>query len=920
MWRQPLVFALDNWLRNCWDELVDAAHPALIAPARSVIDSHGELLLWRSSIAQDTQLPEGADIASLAELAMTTGQQLQRCAVPLNELNDSHHPGTDSLLRWLNSFNSALESKKLLTWEQAQGLVAQAFKEGGFPAYPAIRLVGFQTLTALHRGIVAAASADVAPVKHTTTHAALTLQNCRDDQDEITAAAQWAKAEHARNPLQRIGVVFGNLAKSQQQVSRIFHDTFLPEHCLPNSERAIPPFNFSAGSPLGKTPLVASALSLLAVQTAPQPLDQWCQLLGDPFWGATPVANGQAVDANSPTTSADSDDRIEDDTPLSWHHRQLITRANCELLLRDNNKLVYKPGEFRASLAEAELRSNAGHTPTENAAEHAAAISTNANTTAAPTNPSDQAPSLARAWQDNAEQVRRQANTASYCHWADEFTQRLNTLGWPGSRSLDSIEYQQHQHWLSLLEEFAALDHCAAPLSAHGALTQLTRMAKATPFQAQTNDSQVQILGLLEAAGLQFDQLWITGMDDRQWPQPTALNPLLPVAVQQQYQLPRSSASQELTLARQLIEDFQHSSQAIIFSYASRDGDSEREVSRLINPASVVATSIAPDLRQPLLKSLPCAKLQTIEIANGPPLHVGDQAVRGGTAILQAQSGSPFNAFATWRLGAQALAEPSSGLSAMERGNLVHKCLELFWLRFNDQASVKALDSAALDSALEQVIAEAMRPLHQSRSDIFGPRFAAIESQRLKQLLQQWLAIELKRSNFTVLAPEKELLMTIGGLPLKLRIDRIDRLDDQRVVLIDYKTGDTNINCWAGERIEQPQLPLYALGLPEHIAALCFGQISTTKSVTAKGVSDTPEIIPGLQPLDKINYEGWEDCLDEWREQLETLAAEFLAGQAEVAFYNSDALRYQSHLYPLNRWPEISQRDNAAIEMLADMD
>ncbi|MEZ0151142.1 MAG: PD-(D/E)XK nuclease family protein [Candidatus Reddybacter sp.] len=885
-WRQPLVLAIEGWLTSCWAELIEDSD--LLTYCHSVIDSHAEQLLWRSSIAQDEQLPSGADIPSLAELAMQTWQQLQRCRVPLHELSDSHHPGGESFLRWLDTFSHALAQKHLLTWEQAQGLIEKAFKDGAFSGYKAINLAGFQTLPALHRDIIDAATKDVHHCEINAAPANATLQACLDQKNEITAAAQWAKALHEANPEQRIGIVFGNLATTQQQVSRIFHDTFQPEHGLPDCERSIASFNFSAGSPLGHTPLLESALGLLAVQEEALPLEGWCHLLADPFWGLSSPAESENTEQSSAIAA----------------NKQLIARAHCELLLRDSNKLAHTPSAFRASLAEAERQ--AASTPPES--ENPAALPT----------PDNEYLSLAPAWQSIAERVRRQPKTAPFCDWAEEFSQRLDILGWPGSRTLDSIEYQQHQHWLSLLEAFASLDTSAEPLSAVAALTQLTRMAQAMVFQAQSHDSQIQILGLLEAAGLEFDQLWIAGMDDRQWPQPTSLNPLLPVDLQQRYQLPRSSASQELTLAKQLLHDFQHSSQNLVFSYATQDGDTELEASRLLPEALIVpamaANPTSSNAHHPLLAALPNVALQQVDVSKGPPLQPGDKSVRGGTAILQAQAGSPFNAFATWRLGARPLAEPSSGLSAIERGNLVHSCLELFWTRFHNQASVKALDSAALDLAVEEVIAKALRPLHQSRSDIFGPRFAAIEAQRLKHLLQQWLDIELQRQAFSILAPEKQLFMSIGGLPLSLRIDRIDRLDDQRIVLIDYKTGDTNINCWAGERLEEPQLPLYALALPEQIGALCFGQISTVKSVTAKGVSDTPEIIPGLQPLTKIDFEGWEDCLEVWREQLETLAKEFLDGQAEIVFYTSAALRYQSHLYPLNRWPEIAQRSNTADE------
>ena len=38
------------------------------------------------------------------------------------------------------------------------------------------------------------------------------------------------------------------------------------------------------------------------------------------------------------------------------------------------------------------------------------------------------------------------------------------------------------------------------------------------------------------------------------------------------------------------------------------------------------------------------------------------------------------------------------------------------------------------------------------------------------------------------------------GVGLSMRVDRIDRLDDNSLLLIDYKTGRTSIRDWLGER------------------------------------------------------------------------------------------------------------------------
>ena len=43
--------------------------------------------------------------------------------------------------------------------------------------------------------------------------------------------------------------------------------------------------------------------------------------------------------------------------------------------------------------------------------------------------------------------------------------------------------------------------------------------------------------------------------------------------------------------------------------------------------------------------------------------------------------------------------------------------------------------------------------------------------------------------------------------------------------IIDYKTGDTRVSAWLGERPEEPQLPMYAMGTAEQVDAVVFARV-----------------------------------------------------------------------------------------------
>lgn len=874
-WRQAPVQNLDTWLLERWRELQDRAYPDCFG--HSIISHHAERLIWEQVIDKDPDKPVGIDASAFARLAQSALQNLERWQVPLAEVAQSAHDASQYLLRWHRQFSALLADKQLLTPAQAQVFIRQAFQQGFLSRGERVVLVGFNTKPApLFQNIIETAFSKTVywadPDKTTTEHLCIAA----NDGDEISRAAQWAKNIIDRQPEQRVGIVFPNLASQRHRIDRIFREVFTPEYCLPDTPHGLSPVNISAGIALSDTPLVASALNLLQLQGSPQSLEFYCVLLNDPFWG-------------------DADN-------------EQIVRARCQLLLRQGYKLQPDSGDLRFCMTRAEsgLPISAG---TDDDKKFRAL------------------PSPSRALQQFEDRCRRLGEHShggkpgtrnSFSFWAEEFAARLKILGWPGTRTLDSIEYQQQQLWLDVLREFSGLDSAIDPVDSFTALTQLTRICQDRMFQAEGSDSPVQVLGLLEAAGLHFDSLWLAEMHDGQWPQSPDYNPLLPVTLQRRHNMPRSSAETELHIARQLLRDFERHCNALIYSFAAWDGDGERQISPLIK-GDLPALNLQTAGGHPLLSRLEKPALERITIARAPPLIHDDSPIRGGSAILRDQARCPFNAFAIWRLGAEALPEPAFGFTAMERGNLVHLALELFWAQCQDSRTLNTMDRAARDALLAQSINTAMDQAKADRPDLFGPRFCAIESQRLHKLLSSWLDIEQSRSGFSLAAREQKISFQLGELNLSLRIDRIDELEDGSIMLIDYKTGSASINGFADERPEEPQLLLYALATDQPLSGLCFAQISASKGVALKGLTSQPDLAPGLSDLAAAGpADNWTDTLALWRQRLAGLAAEFCQGEAELVFYSKTAASYQSHLLPLNRWLEIDH-GNEDSETSLDM-
>jgi len=80
---------------------------------------------------------------------------------------------------------------------------------------------------------------------------------------------------------------------------------------------------------------------------------------------------------------------------------------------------------------------------------------------------------------------------------------------------------------------------------------RLGQLCRQRLFQPETRGRPaIQVLGVLESAGLSFDGLWVMGMNDDQWPPPPRPNPLLPADVLRAAGASHASAEVELDFAR----------------------------------------------------------------------------------------------------------------------------------------------------------------------------------------------------------------------------------------------------------------------------------------------------------------------------------------------------------------------------------
>jgi len=493
-------------------------------------------------------------------------------------------------------------------------------------------------------------------------------------------------------------------------------------------------------------------------------------------------------------------------------------------------------------------------------------------------------PELAARWREGREALLR-ARPSTPREWVDAWRAWLAAAGWPGSRSLDSAEYQARQAWEKLLNEFAALGAVAPRCSNATAIDRLRELARVTVFQPEGAAAPIQILGVLEGSGLGFAALWVAGMSAERWPPAPAPNPLLPLRWQRERNVPRSSAQRELEFARTITARFASAAPTVVFSSPVRDGDRPLSVSSLILAYPEHPTGANAQGWVQLVQG--SATLETIRDDRAPAIAPGTVAP-GGSRLVQSQSDCPFQAMARHRLRAQPWPAPLAGLSAQERGLIMHATLASFWESVRDLASLVALDGDMLDAHIDRAVRQGISQLPSVRWRSLPEVVRAGEAVRVATVLDAWLAVERARPAFSVSGVEAKTVLRLSGITLDVRLDRVDALADGGWAIVDYKTGRADgPRQWFEPRPRSAQLGLYTLAQRDAtpdvpVRAIAYAELCPDE-VRALGVAADTAAWPGLKELAEVGaVEDWNALEAWWRTSLGALATEIAEGRANV--------------------------------------
>lgn len=842
VWASPRVHSLGGWLQRL------SQTPARDGrtPLPRILPTHEEWLLWRKAAAaileSEPALGGTALTAdSLADSLQASAELMGRWRIP-----DAALSGRGTEARWLQTAmrevrDAASAIGALPRADLPAALRALVVEPATAPSADGAAAAVAGTFLAgvtLDRGLAALADSPlVGPLATIALGAPCTpvVEANADPAAEWRAAAEWCRQRIVARPDARLLVVIPDLAKRRPWVERVFREVLNPgslrDACERGEGAGALAFAIEGGRPLAEYPEPEAALQALRVLCRPCHGADLALSLEAPWWSVGSRGARARIAA-----------RLREDLP------QRILPASLGKRLR---ALAGRGGDLAAIEGCAQAL--------------------------------------------DAAVARIAAGPGATPHWAAVFEAALRDLGWPGEVAADSGTQQARLQWRSLLESFVGVSRMAPPRDAGRAVDLLAALARREYFAPSSGDVAVLVTAALEAPVARYDGIRVCGLQADRFPAPVQVDPFVPWELQREAGIPRASPEGQLSSAEAALEAWRCCTDELVLSWALGEEDAHWMPSPLLAPwqdpgaarskDAVEAARAARSAR--LAASLP-QRLRGEEVAleRWTDTHglawPSTDLVPGGVGTLDHQIDCPFRAYALRRLDARVEDVAEQGVSALERGRLLHLALKYFWDETRDQASLTALDHHARVRRLGKAIDDALQELDLAvDGDALRARLLARERERALTLGLEVLGVDETRGGFEVVLREEPVEASIGGARIAGRLDRADRIGaDGSLAVVDYKTGVAKKLVWDGPDMSAVQLWAYAC----MIESRGMGEVRAVGNLhlARKGVgyialAQQAETLPGART------KGWNEAQSDAAARLPALAAGFLAGEARVA-------------------------------------
>ena len=937
-WSTPAVLPIGVWLKGIYNSRCEG--PVLISPSQS-------LHLWERVIEEDDRVREAGvrRIFEMAPLAAEAYSNLLRYGIDLDGGSSYLTEEVRLFMGWIRRYEAILKREGCMDPLALYSLL------GGWIDNGTLRVA--EILGSTGKGVVFAGFDDPSPADRTIfdkvgalgievtmwpeeeppvtelsegARPRVELRTYEDGLSEVVQCARWIRSVWSDSL--KVGVVVPDLGSYKRDLVREFAFELNSPSIVPWStlvggleggsgedgsvggvggtvKKDI--FNISLGTSLMDEPVVASAMEFLSVRSK-----DGGQREGEAKGRSSyRPGDGQGDGQGDGRIGLDDLSSLLLSPYMARNREERIILAALESALRgggssliDERSLQYHIDKINSASSAADTAGDAsGSTPDRGAESKAHSRFGEApppevlqEATPEALIPKDLSTRLLKVFSLTGSTGGAGYKRATRREWVEIFIDDLDSLGWPGGEVLTSDEVQAKEAFIEGLSTYSTFDNLSEAVTRGRALREVRGYLERTIFQPKREESSIQVLGLLEAAGHRFDKLWIMGAHDGVLPGEASANPFLPIPLQRIRGVPGASPAIMHAYAEKVVRRLLGSSPHVIVSApleSGREGGRPRRPSPLFSAfgnfmdGEVIDESSS--YKEALFKEgesgspgcdgdkeLPVEELP-LEVAL-PFLNGELDSIEGGTSILKEFSDCPFKAFGVRRLGAGKVEVVEPGLNPMEKGTLLHGVLNIFWGKVKSHGDLLELERRGdLKGVIRWAVDEGLK-------DMKGPsvkgHYRNLERSRLEELLTEWLGKEGERGPFTVSERESKRVLTVGSLNMRMTLDRVDSIPGSGRLLIDYKTGLTTTSKWKGERPEEPQMLAYSM--TGDYDGFAFGEVRRGTSAL-KGCCTSEEAAEAIGGgLKAPKGEDFEEMVEGWSRVVASLAGGFTGGDVRV--------------------------------------
>ena len=848
-WPSPEVYTFGVWLSGLWTEFTRRPN----VEAGTLLSSGQTQQIWENVIAEDVRnrYKEGYEyllwhITATANQVKDAYGLMRSYKISVDEFSDQLSDDAKNFRIWLKNYQLTLSNRNCVDPESLADEIRKNIEFIVQPGQPAVVFAGFDCWTPQCSDLIDSLQQRIGSIEILEHRIELDsfkpqcLEFSTTD-EEIDSCARWARIVIDANPeVHRVGIAASNLREISPRLSRKLSAYLNPDAVMEDRQPDKLAFHMTLGPALSDVPIVADAMNLLELIRPEFDLEVMRSvLLSDRIkcWDQERAERSRLAD----DIYSVGGDRLSIDDFVNLANRRYKKRC-VEFL-----KLIKKAKRL----------------------------------------------------------LSKQPETADYAHWGGFFMDWIKNFQSTkkGDKQIGQDEFQAYQSWASAVEGLAELGFVSRNCRVETALAKLIRTVSESSIQPRAIRAPVQVGEYLAMAGQSFTHLWLLGMNEKSLPGSPHPNPFIPISLQKQFSIPGSSAAELNEQVRRRYQRLVSSAEHVVQSYAVMDGGEHHLRSFLLTdpqPIDLQADGrIASCIDYGSIISDQFEQCKHLFDWSAPALDK-EQTVSGGTALLKDQSRCPFSAFAKHRLKLWSVSSIEIGVSRLARGIMMHHLAELIYKKFSTRKSLAAAnDSGEIEDAVKKLAWDAANEFNSNRVRKLSQDIVAVEVGILAELAEKLIQSDLMRSeDYETWAVEHQETISLAGLTLNLKIDRIDRIDcagETGLVLFDYKTGNCNIGDAVGDRPKDPQLVIYAVAIADQGHSVRDVGYIQLKNAECDTMCWDKYAERSRSPLESVV----ENVKSEWPDVLASLASDYSNGEAS-ADPLKDACDY-CHLSPVCR-------------------